>query len=237
LFQLIPAAASERIDAVSAASVRPTAAKQLFGFAVVLAMLSALALWVDLPVSQFVKEHAVPGELRRIVRLSEVFGWGGTVVLVIATAAVLDSRGWRIALPLAMSSLGAGLVADGIKLLSARVRPSAASGVLSAADTFATWLPLLNRDALGGKYGHSFQSFPSAHAATAAGLAAALAMLYPRGRWLFAAFAVLAMFQRIEAQAHYCSDVLAGAVVGCAVAAICLWAESRGCGMAGAKVG
>ena len=54
----------------------------------------------------------------------------------------------------------------------------------------------------------------------AAGLAAALGVLYPRGRWLFACFALLAMLQRIDAQAHFCSDVLAGAAIGCCVAAI-----------------
>ena len=57
--------------------------------------------------------------------------------------------------------------------------------------------------------------FPSAHAATAVGLAIALGVLYPRGRWLFIAFAFLAGLQRIEAQAHFASDVLAGAAVAC----------------------
>ena len=44
-------------------------------------------------------------------------------------------------------------------------------------------------------------------------------MLYPRGRWMFALFAALAMLQRVDAQAHYCSDVLAGAAIGLALAA------------------
>jgi undecaprenyl-diphosphatase len=72
---------------------------------------------------------------------------------------------------------------------------------------------------LGRPYGHALQSFPSAHAATAVGLAIGLSALHPRGRWLFAAFALLAVVQRIEAQAHFSSDVLAGAAVGCAAAA------------------
>ena len=52
-------------------------------------------------------------------------------------------------------------------------------------------------------------------------LAVALAALYPRGRWLFASFAALACFQRLEAQAHFASDVLAGAALGCLVGAAC----------------
>ena len=64
---------------------------------------------------------------------------------------------------------------------------------------------------------HYGLGFPSGHAATAAALAVALTALYPRGRWLFAGFAVLAAAQRIDVTAHYPSDVLAGAAVACAV--------------------
>ena len=53
------------------------------------------------------------------------------------------------------------------------------------------------------------------------GLAIALAAIYPRGRWLFAAFALLACLQRIHALAHFPSDILAGAAIGCLVGALC----------------
>jgi len=187
--------------------------------AAVLAVLAVAALWVDLPIAQCLKNNGLPGELRRVVRLAEVFGWGGTAALLILTAATLDRRAWRVVPWLAACALGAGLIADGAKLLVARLRPSAAKLGGSAMDTFITWLPSANRSALGQDYGYALQSFPSAHAATAVGLAIALSVLYPRGRWLFAAFAVLAAVQRIEAQAHFCSDVLAGAALGCLVTA------------------
>src|SRR4051794_37603835 len=178
--------------------------RRLLALAAICAGLAACALMVDLPVTQYLKAHPLRGELARIVRLSEVFGWGGTVTILIFTAAVLDGRGCRVALPLATSSLGAGVIADGLKLFIARWRPSALPATCtSAGDTFLGWLPLLGGGE--GAHGHAIQSFPSAHAATAVGLAAALAALYPRGRWLFAAFAALAMFQRMEAQAHWCS--------------------------------
>jgi membrane-associated phospholipid phosphatase len=104
--------------------------------------------------------------------------------------------------------------------------------------TFIACLPQWNRDSLGRGYGYALQSLPSAHAATAVGLALALAALYPRGRWLFASFAVLAGLQRIEAQAHFASDVLAGAAVGCMVGAAWQWSrftadQRHGCRMAG----
>jgi membrane-associated phospholipid phosphatase len=171
-------------------------------------------------IARLVSTHGLPGDVRRLIRLCEVFGWGGTVALIVATGAVLDPRGWRVAVRLAACAFGAGLVVDAMKLLVARVRPSAADLQSPVLDTFLAWLPLLHSDSLGQRYGYAVQSFPSAHAATAAGLAVALAALYPRGRWLFAAFAILAGIQRIEAQAHFASDVLVGAAVGCFVAGI-----------------
>lgn len=192
--------------------------RRLFVAATVCVMLACAALVIDLPVAQYVKAHGLRGELARIVRLSEVFGWGGTVTIIILTAVVLDGRGWRVFLALAIPSLGAGLIADGVKLLVGRWRPVAATTYSSVSETFVGWLPLLKESgATGSKY--AMQSFPSAHAATAVGLAAALSLLYPRGRWLFALFALMAMLQRIEGQAHYCSDVLAGAAIGLTVTA------------------
>jgi membrane-associated phospholipid phosphatase len=188
--------------------------------ALVLALGSAAVMPADYAIANFLREHRVPGDLARFVRLAEVFAWGGTVALIILTAAVLDPRRWRVATPLVISAFGAGLIADGLKLLIARLRPELAHSS-GASGTFLSWLPLLHRDSLGHPYGHALQSFPSGHAATAAGLAVALAALYPRGRWLFASFAALACFQRMEAQAHFASDVLAGAAVGCLVGGAC----------------
>ena len=179
-----------------------------------LALLAAAALVVDLAVADFVKLGNVPGDLARLVRLSEAFAYGGTVGLIILLAALLDSRGWRVVPRLALTALGAGLVADGIKLLVARQRPSVADLPEHVFDTFVGWLPLLQG-------GHSLQSFPSGHTATAVGFAVALSSLYPRGWWLFATFAVLAGFQRIESKSHFTSDVLVGAAIGCLVGAAC----------------
>jgi membrane-associated phospholipid phosphatase len=196
--------------------------------AALLAALAAVALFIDLPVARWLNERSVPGEWKRLVQLSEVFGWGGSVALIILVAARLDQRGWRIVPRLAVAALGAGLFADGIKLLLARLRPSAASlDTMTALDTFVAWLPAFHRDSLPSSYAHPLQSFPSAHAATAVGLALGLAGLYPRGRWLFACFATLACFQRIEAQAHFVSDVLAGAAVGFVVAG-CVCGKAAG---------
>ena len=177
-----------------------------------------VALWIDLPVARGIKLGHLPGDFARLVRLSEAFAYGGTVALFMLLAATLDPRGWRVAPRLAIGALGAGLAADMLKLIVLRQRPSAADLSGSIEQTFAGWLP-------GFADNHRLQSFPSAHTATAVGLAITLSTLYPRGRWLFATCAVLAAVQRIESQAHFLSDVLAGAAVACLVGAVC---ASRG---------
>ena len=199
---------------------RPWTAGQLWVAAAALCALAAAAVFVDLPLANSIHEHGLPEPLRRPVRLAEMFGWGGSVALLIFTAAILDRRGWRIVPRLALGALGAGLLADGVKFLIARLRPAAADLTGNVQDTFVAWLPLVTGHSMGRPYGHALQSFPSAHAATAAGLAVGLAALYPRGRWLFVAFAVLACVQRIDAQAHFASDVLAGAALACLVGAL-----------------
>jgi membrane-associated phospholipid phosphatase len=67
----------------------------------------------------------------------------------------------------------------------------------------------------------ALMSFPSGHAAVAAGFAAALGWKYPAGRWVFFLFAVLAAVQRLSSSSHYPSDVAVGA--GLALVAASLW--------------
>lgn len=193
----------------------------LLAAATALTLLAVLAVAIDLPVAQWLRRHELPADLRRLLRLSEAFAWGGTVGLIVLTAAVLDARGWRVVPRLAVATAGAGLAADVGKLVIARLRPPAASLDGGVLDTFVGWLPAFDPALLAQPYGYKFQSFPSGHAATAAGLAIALAMLYPRGRWLFAALATLAAVQRLQGNAHFLSDVLAGASLGALVGAAC----------------
>jgi membrane-associated phospholipid phosphatase len=225
LLQVLPSNASGDETAVAASrALRSWNSGQLIAAGVVLALAAGGVLSADFSIAAYLREHPLTGDLARLVRLAEVFAWGGTVALIILTAALLDPRRWRVVPPLVVGAFGAGLVADGLKLLVARLRPELANSS-GATETFLAWLPLLNRDALAHPYGYALQSFPSGHAATAAGIAVALALLYPRGRWLFASFATLACFQRMVTQAHFASDVLAGAAIGCLVGAA--WQASR----------
>jgi membrane-associated phospholipid phosphatase len=192
--------------------------------ALVLALAAAAAPHADLQVARYVKDLDGPGDLVRLVRLAEAFAYGGTVAIIVLAAALLDPRGWRVVPRLAICAFGAGLAADGAKLLVARSRPLATDLSGSANETVIAWLPMLAGERLAEldlAYGSRLQSFPSGHTATAVGLAIALAVVYPRGRWLFAALAVLAGLQRIQSQSHFTSDVLAGAAIGCVIGALC----------------
>ena len=57
-------------------------------------------------------------------------------------------------------------------------------------------------------------SFPSGHATTAMALGVALALLFPRLRWVFLSLCFWIAVSRLFIAAHYPSDVLAGGLLG-----------------------
>jgi membrane-associated phospholipid phosphatase len=184
--------------------------------AMVLFAAAAAALAIDVPVAlalnrwhEIAKVRAYLGYLD----MFEPFGHGLGLVLVLIILHQLDpGRRWAIPRVL-LCALAAGGAADLLKMVVLRTRPYDLSAAFAGPvwATFVGWLP--------GPSGNSgTQSFPSAHTATAVGLAAALVWLYPNGRWLFAALALLVGCQRIAARAHYPSDMLIGAATGCLVA-------------------
>ncbi|MBN1910654.1 MAG: phosphatase PAP2 family protein [Pirellulales bacterium] len=176
-----------------------------------LAVLGVVCLAIDLPAARWCRDGHIPGDLKKVFTLAEVFGHGIGVGMIILAAWVLDpARRWAIPRVAALA-FGAGLMADVAKLLVARVRPRAFDLTGNVTDTFVGLFPF-------GSGGSNQQSFPSAHVATAVGLAIALAWLYPRGRWLFGVLAVLVAGQRLMVSAHYPSDTCFGAAVACLLA-------------------
>ena len=130
-----------------------------------------------------------------------------------AKAAAIDPNGWRKLPALAALAYGAGLLADCVKLLVIRTRPGISELATSAQATFLGWRPLMDLPLAPGQSKSLYQSFPSGHTATAVGLAIGLSLAYPRGRWFFAALAILAASQRIFDGHHFLSDTLAGACI------------------------
>jgi membrane-associated phospholipid phosphatase len=154
--------------------------------------------------------------LRKLCQLSEPFGHGIGVLAIGLLVFQLDPlRRWSVP-RLLLISLGAGVAADMVKLFVARVRPRHFDLSAAHGSDFSGWLPLLGA-------GHTTQSFPSGHTAVAVGLAFGLSWLYPRGRWIFVALAILASCQRLDEGAHFLSDSLFGAALGSLAATVCLY--------------
>ncbi len=180
-----------------------------------LALAACAALAVDLPLERWIQDGGLPKWLTKVCSLSEVFAHGFGVVLVAVIVFTLDP-GRRASLArVLIAAFGGGLCANGLKLLLARTRPHHFDFAGGVFDTFGPLVPL-------GRGGSGVQGFPSSHAATAAGLAVALAWLYPHGGRLFATLAALACLQRLVAGAHFPSDVLIGAAIGVSFARFCV---------------
>ena len=76
-----------------------------------------------------------------------------------------------------------------------------------------------------------YASLPSGHATTAFAVLAAFGTLWPRGRTVFLIYALLIAVSRVVVNAHYPSDVLAGALVGVVGALLVRrWFALRGLG-------
>ena len=180
-----------------------------------LVLAAVAALPIDCPLARWFAEGNCPGFLRDLLDTCEPFGRGWAAVLVVLVIHQLDpARRWALPRVLACPLLS-GLAADGIKMLIERARPRSFECGGDVWTTFGSWFPL-------GSAGSAGQSFPSGHAAVAVGLAMALIWLYPRGRRLFIALAVLVACQRVASEAHYLSDVLCGGAVGYLAAMACL---------------
>ena len=200
---------------------------RLLAVAGICAVAGGIAFAVDLPVARWCKQRPapLPGDLLKFLDLAEAFANGLGVATLVVTLLAADPA---FALPLpgrpsgprrnflrfvAVAAVG-GLVVAVLKACFERVRPSAADldAIASVFDTFGTPHFSPGRPA-------RLMSFPSGHAGAAAGLAAALGWMYPRGRVAFALLAVASAAQRVVASAHYPSDVCFGAAIGLAAAA------------------
>lgn len=163
------------------------------------------------------------GDLRKLVALSEVFGHGTGVLLVILAVFAIDlPNRWKTGI-LLTTAFGGGLMANVVKICSvARYRPHAFDFSNSIWDSFQQWAPILSWTVNEELQKASLQSFPSAHAATAAGLCVGLCYFYPHARWFFVMLMSLAGLQRVVFGMHFPSDVLFGAAVGLVTATLLL---------------
>ncbi|MBN2580457.1 MAG: phosphatase PAP2 family protein [Pirellulales bacterium] len=178
-----------------------------------------LALAVDVPLSHWCVEKRCPLIVRDLLDVAETFGNGWGVALIGLTLVFL-APGRRWAVPRILGcAYGAGMAANGVKLLLERIRPLAFDFSSGIAASFGQWLPGTGAGSMG-------QSFPSAHTATAVAFAAALSWLFPHGRWWLFFLAAMVGCQRIQSGNHFPSDVLWGAALGSLIA-LCFFKIGR----------
>jgi len=159
--------------------------------------------------------ESMPGDLKRFVTLSEIFAHGFGIAVIGTGIWVLSSANRKYVPRIVMCAIWPALGVHLVKVMFARHRPCKyfdenfqAHFPNSIHDTFLGFMP--------GEHFNTVyiqQSFPSAHAATAWGLAIGMSWAFPKGKWLFFGFATLASIQRVTSFAHWSSDVLWGIAI------------------------
>lgn len=166
---------------------------------------------IDFSLAYWAVNDGCPGFFRELLEAAEPFGNGNGILYIVLAVLALDWLNRRTTLRILATAFGAGLAADLVKMMIERTRPCAFAFDGTIWDSFGSFFPLAGA-------GSGGQSFPSAHTATAAGLALVLAWRYPRARAFFFAMATLVAVQRATSGAHYLSDTFCGAAVACVVA-------------------
>ena len=175
---------------------------------------AALA-FIDGPAARMHLTVDLPKTVVQWLNQAETFGNGAGVVFFFVAVAALDPRRARCVVRLACATWGAGIAANIVKLTIGRCRPYLwLQGDYEATPTWEQFQGILPL----GLNEHEWQSFPSAHTATACGLALGLSALYPQGRRLFLGLAAMVACQRVAGDMHYVSDTLFAAAIAWCVA-------------------
>jgi membrane-associated phospholipid phosphatase len=185
-------------------------------------VLSLVVMPWDMQLVRIVQSDMVPESVDRVLHLTEAFAHGIGVIVILTCLWWVDigSRPrWyqAVCIPLL-----AGISVLGLKQMTHRLRPHSLDLVDQAAANNG-WLSGLESHV----WSSSHHSFPSGHTTSGMALALALIWIYPRGAILFLGLAGATGAQRLVSQAHYLSDVLAGASLACLCACLCSWWWNR----------
>ena len=172
-----------------------------------LLLLGIIALPHDITIAHFFQQETLPRAIKDVLDRAETFAHGIGIAAILIVLFVVDtSKRWAFPRVI-LSTISAGIAANCIKLLIGRLRPHSADLTAQITDTFTGLFPLFS-------VGSSHRGCPSAHTTVVFAFAVGLCWLYPRGRYLFIALAILAATQRITSGAHFFSDVCWGASLG-----------------------
>lgn len=211
----------------------------------------AVGLWLgaigsgmlaDYAVAQYVVGSGVPAGLRAVhvfnlgpyavsISIADAMKIGGDywyagLMALVAVASYQRRPRWHAGLFIILCSFFSSL--NGlIKWMTGRARPFKVLGGNQLVELqpfefqpmykglYGLWNPVKNT------------SFPSGHAALAFAVAAGMAILFPRFRWLFYAIATLTAVERVLEGAHYLSDCIAAAALGVGGSYLLAWVADR----------
>jgi membrane-associated phospholipid phosphatase len=179
-----------------------------------------IALFLDIPLSTYAHDTGLADWLKYHRHIADVIRFPGIFYFTIAMCAALLAVAWRagirrgprlwerpaiVFLAGILSALNAPL-----KWCVGRIRPYHGVPPVPPFQLHPFRFGLVDSEA-------SF-SFPSGDATLAFAMAVSLSMVLPRLRPLWWTLAIIVALERIAANAHYPSDVVAGAALGTAVA-------------------
>ena len=209
--------------------------------ALIIALCTILAMiFLDQRVALWARAHPIPdlagrplvqdptstkyrgGDIGRELMFLEQWGQFTCSVVVIAAVGLIDPKGRRRALAIAIGCLATLALTHLLKDLCGRSRPF----IPGSNENDGSWI--FGGPHMGFTGGAKWGSFPSAHTTAAFALAAGLAWFYPRGRALFVGLSLITATLRVLHTAHFLSDVIAGMGLGIFVARWTLSAKLAG---------
>jgi membrane-associated phospholipid phosphatase len=173
----------------------------------------ALAMCFDRPVALHMREIGLENWLRAHEHFASALKCPGTfgfTLVMILVAAKAHPAGWYAGLFIALATVVNGINRL-MQWLAGRTRPFKLDESLAQ--------PFALSPIPGGFHGLFHWKnlcFPSGHAGLAFATATAVAMLWPRAKWRWIGYAVAAIcaLERVAENAHWLSDVVAGAALG-----------------------
>jgi membrane-associated phospholipid phosphatase len=156
----------------------------------------------------------VKGDIKRETGWFAQYGQSACTPVAVLLVSRLDPHGWGMAVPVGLGVLVTAIVVLVLKRLIGRVRPGREPAGRFLGPTF--------------KHQSYRESFPSSHTACAVALSTMLARAYPQAALAFWVLASICGVLRYLLDAHWPSDIVAGALVGYVLAeATAIVAASR----------
>lgn len=168
-----------------------------------------IALALDRPVAQANRTHPLVDKHRplthRVLETIKLPGWFPVTLSIAVLLGIFHRGRWWAAACLAGCGVAVGAAYSVLKWVVGRHRPDQGASPFDL-HPFA--------QGLAGIWREKALCFPSGHASLAFASAMCLSMLIPRGKWIFFAVACCTAIERVVENAHYPSDVVAGAALG-----------------------